>query len=61
MKCYDSLENVNSKKTMQPPKNLQRKACKKDLGMTEDHEESGRRIHSAFELSDQRVGNSSLR
>lgn len=39
MKYYNSLENVNSKKTIQPPKNLQRKTHKKDRGMIEGHEE----------------------
>lgn len=37
---------------MQPPKNLERKVRKKDHGMIEGHEGGGRRIHSAFELSD---------
>lgn len=52
MKCYNSLENVNSKKTMQSPKNLQRKVCKKDHGMIEDREESRKMLRSAFERSD---------
>lgn len=52
MKCYNSLENVNSKKTMQSPKNLQRKVCKNDHGMIEDREESRKMLHSAFERSD---------
>lgn len=54
MKNYNSLENVNSKKTVQPPKNLQRKTYKKDRGMTGGHEEGRRRIHSAFKLCDRK-------
>lgn len=52
MKSYNSLENVNSKKTMQSPKNLHRKAHKKDHRMIEGHEGGRRRIRSTFELSD---------
>ena len=52
MKYYNSLENVNSKKTMQSPKNLQKKARKRDHGTIGGHEGGRRRIHSAFELSE---------